>query len=51
MGRGGAMLKEIGTQARQGIEALLDRPVHLELWVKVHPNWQMDRAFLLRLGY
>ena len=51
IGRGGAMLKEIGTQARQGIEALLERPVHLELWVKVYPDWQMDRAFLLRLGY
>ncbi|MEK7777569.1 MAG: GTPase Era, partial [Chloroflexota bacterium] len=51
IGRGGVMLKEIGAQARQGIEALLDRPVHLELWVKVYPNWQMDRAFLLRIGY
>lgn len=51
IGRGGEMLKRIGSQARQNIEALTERPVFLELWVKVHPDWQKDRAFLQRIGY
>ena len=51
IGRGGEMLKKIGTQARQAIEALLQRPVHLELWVKVYPHWSKDKAFLQRIGY
>jgi len=51
IGRGGDMLKKVGTQARQGMEALLERPVHLELWVKVYPRWRKDKAFLERIGY
>ena len=51
IGRGGQMLKKIGTTARQQIEALLGRPVYLDLWVKVHPRWRRDKAFLRRIGY
>lgn len=51
IGKGGLMLKEIGTTARQNIEELLERPVHLELWVKTYPQWRKDKAFLERIGY
>lgn len=46
IGAGGAMLKRIGTQARQGIEALVGKKVFLQLLVKVRPNWRQDPHFL-----
>ena len=51
IGEKGRMLKEIGSQARQEIEALLGAKVFLELWVKVEKNWREDPAALRRLGY
>jgi GTPase len=51
IGRGGSMLKRIGTTAREEIEAMLDRRVFLELRVKVQREWQRDPAALQRLGY
>ncbi len=51
IGRGGRMLKEIGTQARRDIEALLGRHVYLGLFVRVQRNWRQDRRMLLELGY
>jgi GTPase len=50
VGKGGAMVKEIGTRARPEIEALLGRHVFLELKVKVRPRWRRDAATLERLG-
>jgi GTP-binding protein Era len=50
VGKHGAMVKEIGTRARPEIEALLGRPVYLELMVKVRPKWRRDQAQLERLG-
>jgi GTPase len=50
VGKGGAMVKEIGTRARPEIEALVDHPVFLELKVKVRPRWRRDAATLERLG-
>jgi len=52
IGAGGSRLKAIGTEARQGIEALVDRRVHLELWVRVDPGWTGDprRARALTRG-
>jgi GTP-binding protein Era len=50
VGRGGAMVKEIGTRARPEIEALLGHPVFLELVVKVRPRWRRDETTLDRLG-
>jgi GTP-binding protein Era len=47
IGKGGKMLKEIGTRARHDIEGLLGSKVYLELWVKVQKNWR-DKAFYLR---
>jgi GTP-binding protein Era len=50
VGRGGAMVREIGTRARPEIERLLGRKVYLELQVKVRPRWRRDDAMLERLG-
>jgi GTPase len=50
VGKGGAMVKEIGTRARPEIELLLGHPVFLELRVKVRPRWRRDEALLQRLG-
>ncbi|HYX86440.1 MAG TPA: GTPase Era [Gaiellales bacterium] len=50
IGRGGAMVKAIGTAARTGVEELLGEPVFLDLRVKVRPRWRRDSATLDRLG-
>ena len=50
IGRGGSMVREIGTRARPEIEALLGRHVFLELRVKVKPRWRRDESLLERLG-
>jgi GTP-binding protein Era len=50
VGKGGAMVREIGTRARPEIEALLGHTGFLELIVKVRPRWRRDEATLERLG-
>jgi GTP-binding protein Era len=50
VGKGGSMVKRIGTLARPEIEQLLGRHVFLELQVKVRPRWRRDEAMLERLG-
>jgi GTPase len=50
VGRGGSMVREIGTRARPEIEQLLGRHVFLELHVKVKPRWRRDDSMLERLG-
>ena len=51
IGKGGSMLKRIGTNARQEIEGLLDCRVNLQLWVKVKKDWR-DSDFLIKnYGY
>jgi GTPase len=50
VGKGGAVVKEIGTRARPEIEQLLGRHVFLDLTVKVRPRWRRDEAMLERLG-
>jgi GTP-binding protein Era len=50
IGRGGSMVREIGTRARPEVEALLGRRVFLELRVKARPRWRRDEAMLQRLG-
>lgn len=50
IGKGGEGIKAIGTDARMEIQTLLDRKVHLELWVKVRENWTDDPAFIQELG-
>ncbi len=51
VGAGAAKLKEIGRIARVEIERLLQKPVHLDLWVKLCRRWRDDAAQMARLGY
>jgi len=51
IGRQGAMLKKVGTRARQALERHLEAKVFLKLWVKVKDNWSDDEQLLQRLGY
>ena len=51
IGKGGTMLKQIGTAARKDMEALLDRRVFLELFVKVEPDWRGSRSFVDELDW
>lgn len=51
IGKGGKMLKRIGTLARKDIETLLGDKVYLELWVKVQENWKDRKTDLQSLGY
>jgi GTPase len=50
VGKGGSMVRDIGTRARPEIEALLGKQIYLELMVKVRPRWRRDEATLERLG-
>ena len=50
VGKGGAVIKEIGVRARPEIELLLGRKIFLELQVKVRPRWRRDERLLERLG-
>ena len=51
IGKQGAMLRQIGTEAREDIEALLGMHVNLKLWVKVRPDWRNRMDDLRNLGY
>ena len=51
IGKKGAMLKKIGTIARQDLEKFFDCKVNLQLWVKVKEDWRERRATLSSLGF
>lgn len=51
IGKGGSMLKLIGTAARQQMQKLLMGKVYLELFVKVQPKWRQSQMHLAELGY
>ncbi len=51
IGKKGALIKKMGSQARKDLINLLDSRVHLELWVKVKENWSDDARALASLGY
>ena len=51
IGRGGSMLKKVGTEARKDIEAFFDKRVYLEIFVKVEPNWRNRENKLRQFGY
>ena len=51
IGKGGSMIKRIGTEARKDINKTLQTKVHLELWVKVIKNWRQKQTHLQGLGY
>ncbi|MEA5572747.1 GTPase Era [Calothrix sp. UHCC 0171] len=51
IGKGGIMLKSIGSAAREQIQKLIAGKVYLELFVKVQPKWRQSRTRLAELGY
>ena len=51
IGKGGCLLKEIGTRARRDIQQLLGNKVYLELWVKVEKDWRKRKSNLQEYGY
>ncbi len=51
IGKGGKMLKKVGTDARKDMEAFFGKKVFLEQFVKVEPNWRNQKLKLERLGY
>ena len=51
IGKGGSVLRAIGTHARARLEALLGVPIYLETWVKVLPRWRKSRGALARFGF
>jgi GTP-binding protein Era len=51
LGKQGSMIRELGTRARGAISDLLQRPAHLKLHVKVHPDWTTSADALVRYGY
>ncbi len=51
IGKGGAMLKKVGTEARKDIETFFGKKVFLELFVKVEPNWRNRENKLRSFGY
>ena len=51
IGKGGAMLKKIGTAARIEIENLMDAKVNLKLWVKVRKEWRDSELHIKNYGY
>jgi GTPase len=51
VGKGGLLLKEIGTRARQELEALLGDQIYMDLRVKVKKDWRNREDELRRLGY
>lgn len=51
IGKGGAMLKQIGTAARKELESLLGTRVFLELFVKVREDWRSSRGFVEELDW
>ncbi len=51
IGKGGSMLKRIGSLARTDMEWFLDMPVNLQLWIKVAEDWRNRASVLRELGY
>lgn len=51
IGKGGGMLKNVGTLARKDIERLLGSKVYLELWVRVEKDWRNKMRYLNEFGY
>lgn len=51
IGKGGAMLRRIGSQARREIEAMLEMKVNLQLWVKVKKDWRDSDFMIKNFGY
>jgi GTP-binding protein Era len=51
IGKNGAMMKKISSEARADLEKLTETQVYLELWIKVLKDWRQDESLLQRFGY
>ena len=51
IGKGGSLIKKIGTEARKELELILGKKVYLELWVKVKEDWRGKLGVLTDLGF
>ena len=51
IGKGGSMLRRIGSNARRGIEEMLECKVNLQLWVKVRKDWRDSDILMKNYGY
>ena len=51
LGKGGTMIKKLGTESRKEIEQFLGQKVFLELFVKVRPKWRDNELYLKEYGY
>ena len=51
IGKGGEMLKKIGSLARGDLEKMLDKKVYLELWVRVKPDWRNNNYLMKNFGF
>ena len=51
IGKGGSMLKRIGTEARKDIEHMMDTQVNLQLWVNVRKEWRDSDLYMKNYGY
>ena len=51
IGKGGAMLKKIGSAARFEIERMMEMKVNLQIWVKVRKDWRDSDLFMKNFGY
>lgn len=51
IGRQGSLLKAVGSAARRDLQVMLEKPVNLQLWVKVREGWSDNEAALRSLGY
>jgi len=51
IGKGGAMLKKVGTLAREELEKTFEKKVFIELWVKVKPDWRNSTHYVKDFGY
>lgn len=51
IGKGGSMLKEIGTKAREDIQKMTEKQVYLQLWVKVKDDWRNNDYLMKNFGF
>lgn len=51
IGKNGELLKKIGTASRQEIEKLMEKKVHLDLWVKIKEGWRDNNTLLRNFGF
>ena len=51
IGKNGAMLKKIGTYAREDLEKMLGTKINLKTWVKVRKDWQDEESFVKKFKF